>query len=94
MANKRWFHLPVATVPDALAPCEQRNDQGASNRNLSVVWNLAQDEAIVKVDGADRAWRDGQAWIEEALAVYDWDFIDALRSMLSGPAWRTPDVDA
>jgi hypothetical protein len=47
----------------------------------------------VKVDGADGDWRAGQAWIEESQAVYDWDSVDALRSMLSGPAWRAPDAE-
>jgi hypothetical protein len=37
MQNKRWLHLPISVVPDALAPCEARNGEGAPNRNLSVV---------------------------------------------------------
>ena len=87
MANKRWFHVPVSVVPEALAPCEARNDQGAPNRNLSVVWNRAQTEAVVKVDGADRDWRAGQAWIVQAINVFDWDTIETLREMLCAEAW-------
>lgn len=93
MANKRWFHLPLAVIPDALPACEARNDEGAPNRNLSVVWNLAQDEAVVKVDGADKDWRRDKTWIADAIAVYDWDTIGELRELLSGPAWRDPSAD-
>lgn len=53
------------------------------------MWNVAQTEVIVKVDGADKDWRRDKAWIGDAIAVYDLAAIEDLRDMLGEGVWAT-----
>lgn len=73
MANTRWFLLKEADALAAEAACRKRHGIARPSTNLSITWSVDHSKALIKVDGADKAWRDTQPWIANALKVLDRD---------------------
>lgn len=89
MSNLRWFLLNAADVPAAIADSEPRHKQeSGGNHNLSVIWNVAGTQALIKVNGANKPWREGKLWIVNAVAVYDRDNHDDIFQWYYTPEWQ------
>lgn len=72
--NVRWFHIAAANVPACISDAEPRHiEETGPNSALSVTWNVAGTEAIIKVNGASRTWRENKTWISTRLGIWDRD---------------------
>ena len=96
MADIRYFLLDAADVPVAILDAEPRHKSASPGCNLSVTWNVAGTQALMKVDGADDAWRQGKAWSDKAAGtakVYTRATHDAVFDWFNTPEWQ-PKEDA
>jgi len=90
MANLRWIRLPAASVPACVADAEPRHEQESGGCNLSVTWNVAGTEALIKIDGASKPWRAGKGWIADSIGpVYDRDTRYDIFPWFYTPEWQT-----
>ena len=92
MANVRYFRLAAADVPGAVTVTETRHkDECGPGHELSVFWNVAETEALMRVNGANKDWPRGRAWIESCAAangVYDRDNRSAIFWWFYTPEWQ------
>lgn len=86
----RWFLLPANRVAAAVATGGPRHRQArGANHTISVAWNAAETQAIVKMAGADAEWRQGQAWVAFAVAIYDRaEHAELFVPLYYTPVWR------
>ena len=94
MANLRWFRLLAVDVPAATADSTPRHEAESGGCKLSMFWNQAGTEALMKVDGAGKEWRRGKTWITTAAAlgpVYDRSNHDDIFSWFYTPEWQPPE---
>lgn len=92
--NLLYFHLKVADLAQAQAACKDQHEKTAVGTQLSITYNIANTECLVKVDGgADPAWKQAQAWILNALHIYDNTNKSKRFADLNfyGPDWQLPD---
>lgn len=90
--GKRWLHMDARTYKAAQAACKAQHE--ATGRGLlSVVPNVAGTEYVLKVAGADKAWRKSQDWMGDCEGVYDESDHDKLQAMMMGALWRPADID-
>lgn len=92
MAHTRWFHLLAANVQAASVDADPRHkSESGAGHNLSVTWNVAGTEALMKVNGANKPWRTGKGWIATAVFVYDRDnHSTAFLPAFYTSAWQAP----
>lgn len=89
MANVRWFLMSPACLAAARADCSQRHrEESGPQVDLSVTWNAAETQALVKVNGANKAWRNGRGWIGEIAGIFDRDDHWAAVALLQQPEWQ------
>lgn len=87
MANLRYFHMSAATLAVAEAPCRARHTEERPGCALSITPNAAGTEFLVKVQGADKPWRQAQAWMGAVLTTFDRDNHGEALAMLATPEW-------
>jgi len=88
--GKRWLHMDKQTHDRAVAACKAQHE--ATGRGaISVAWNTLGLECVIKVAGADKPWRQSQAWMGECKGVYAEDDHDVLAGKMQGVDWRGVD---
>jgi hypothetical protein len=70
MANRRWFYMSNPTFRQAQRACEELHDRQSSNTALQVIWNADMTACLVRLDGASKAWRAQQTWMDDCIEVY------------------------
>lgn len=92
--NVRWIRLPAVIVPLCVADAEPRHKQASGpGHELSVTWNVAKTEALIKINGASKAWRADKAWFGNAIGpVYDRDSRYDIFQWFYTAAWQRSDL--
>jgi len=89
--GKRWLHLDKETHDIAIGKCRHRH--GLQKRgSLSVVFNLAGTECLIKVAGANKTWRKKQSWMKDVIGIYDHSDHYKAIALVKGPLWEAVDV--
>lgn len=86
----KWFLLNASDVSSCVADAAPRHAECAGG-NLSVSWNVAHTQALVKVAGADDDWLAGKAWAANALDVYTDETHARIFEWWYSPEWQ-PEV--
>lgn len=86
---KYWIHMTAAKADTRKAAFEAEQQKRLPRNRLSVVYNLAGTECVVKVDGdIDKAALTG-----DVLRIYDKTDHAELYRMMQGKTWQAPDED-
>lgn len=89
MAHMRWFVLDAATLTEYRPALEARHVEAcAGAAALSVTPNRDGALFLVKVNGADKAWRESQPWIGKVTAIFDRDDHAGAQVLLETDGWR------
>ena len=91
MSDIRWFQVTAATATAAKAACEMKQKNSWPKNLISITYNQAKTQAIIKVDNADRNWRATQAWITDTMktiAVFDQKTLPSLRRLMKTADWK------
>lgn len=91
MSDIRWFQVTAATATAAKAACEMKQKDSWPKNLISITYNQAKTQAIIKVDNADQKWRTGQAWITDTMktiAVFDQKTLPSLRRLMKTADWK------
>lgn len=92
MSKVRWIRLAAADVPACVTDAEPRHKEESKGAELSVQWNVAHTEALIKINGADKTWRSGKGWFANSIGpVYDRDSRYAIFDWYYTPEWQPPD---
>ena len=90
--NPIWIRLNAADVTAGLSDAKAQHEKTAPCCELSVTWNVAHTEALVKVDGGkDAAWQQNKAWLTNAIAIYDKSNRYDIFEWFYTPEWQAPD---
>jgi hypothetical protein len=88
MAHTRWFILDAATLAEYRPVLEARHVEAcAGTAQLSVVRNRDATRFLVKVNGADKAWRQKQPWIGKVIDIFDRDDHARALAILQTAEW-------
>lgn len=71
MNDIKYFLLKAADVPACKQDSDPRHKQASGGCELSITWNVAGTQALVKIVGADSQWLADKPWALNALKVYD-----------------------
>lgn len=89
--GRRYYRMTAAVLVLAEAACKLRHETSRPGTKLSIAWNDAQTECLVKVDGTDQLWRDANAaWISQCLNIYDRDTHSQAVALVNTVAWAGP----
>lgn len=54
------------------ADAKVQHEKFSNGGNISITWNVAHTQALVKVSGGkDANWQQNKIWLANAIAVYD-----------------------
>lgn len=95
--NVRWALLDTThNQYNAAKNTSRSHHEGQRGNKFSIVLNDAGTQALIKVDGASKAWRKGK-FMETVggvmLAIYDRDDHSLAVELLSGPEWSNTRED-
>ncbi len=91
MSDIRWFQVTAATATAVAAACVLKQKDSWPKNQVSIFYNQAKTQAILKVDNADQKWRTGQPWITDmtkTLAVFDDKNTAALKRTMNSKDWK------
>lgn len=92
--NPIWVRLNAADVTAGTNDAKAQHEKTAPGCKLSITWNVAQTEALVKIDGGkDAAWEQGRAWLSNAIAIYDKSNRYDIFKWFYTPEWQPKDAD-
>lgn len=88
MANLRYFLIDTVDLDAAITDCKPRHEDVAKPCLLSVRLSKDSSQALIKCQGADKAWRTGRTWVDSAVAVYDRDNYRDMAAFIYTEKWR------
>jgi hypothetical protein len=91
----RWFVLDAATLTEYRPALEARHVEACEGAAaLSVAPNRDGTRFLVKVNGADKAWRQSQPWIGNVVAIFDRNDHTAAQALLQTADWSGEPAEA
>lgn len=90
--SKRWFMMDAQTWAAAERACRARHE-ATGRGELSVVPNILSLQYVVKVAGAEKAWRKAQPWIANIDGIWDESDHHLLAEIMAGVEWRGVEND-